>query len=1619
MKQLFPKNLVLKKTTKQMKTLFTLLLGFIFLCIIKVEGQGIYEQGRLYAKTTYPISYDSPTSNHILQNEIQVLNISRIERLTENETYQELLDIYVLTVDPGKEDFIIESLEKTNLFQYVERVPTNQLFYTPNDIHPNQYNLTTIQAEDAWDIEKGSASVTIAITDDAMLLNHEDFQGKIWVNAGEIPGNGIDDDGNGYIDDVNGWDAADNDNDPNPPASASTGYFSHGTHVAGIAGAATDNAKGVASIGFNVKLMPVKIGANSNSSLSGAYAGVLYAIDNNVEIINMSWGGPGASQTNQAIIDQAYANGIVCIAAAGNSNVSTPMYPAAYNHVIAVGATQQGDAKASFSNYGSYVDVMAPGDGIYSLVAGAGGVNNAYDTKSGTSMASPLTAGLAALMLSKNPALSPDDVEACLKSSCDNIDAQNAAYLGQLGAGRINAFEALSCIKVISSKFEADYTTQCPNTPIQFTDLSSNNPTTWEWTFPGGTPATSFSQNPSVSYAATGTYDVELIVTNANGSDTLNRTNYITIANPSATLSGSGTVPQGFTGNITVNLTGNPPWSLTYTDGISNYVVNNINSSPYFIQVSPADTTVYSLINVNDNFCGGSVQGTSTINVVPAGTSISSVCQFSNLYGDADMNQFGKTIFDPINGCFYAVGRNSMTNNTAILAKIDLTGSLVWQQEYPGTNYLSHVEIAPNGDLMLFRSQTINGSSNNYEFVVHRVDNNGTLLWSRNYSTSTRELSTRFVHLGNDEYVITSMHLMSGSGDDALFLKIDGSGNILTTNTYHGTDDQMYDMISNGSGGLIMIGGLHGGGHQDNIILELDGGGNIINSAEFEGTASNFTEGYVIRKTKDGGYITMNKYFTNSGSNHDLTLMKLDGQLNIEWSQTIVQSMSTQQAWNIGAWDIAQDNYGSYYASTRKLKQGSLVARISKFDSLGNYTWTKEFPDFSTMSIKSMNTLPDDNLMLWSTTDQVAGGFGDNDAFFAVLDTSLNSCLATPSGETVYTTTHIKKAWAPTPGTDTYTNNSNNIVNTPVSWSDYYACQQPCNICDLHAEFDALVGCPSDTVIFSDLSVDSTGIDSVIMWLWAFGDGDTVLGLPNPKHLYQATGTYTVTLIVGNSAIPMCLDTIQKTIVINTALKLDLRNDTSVCLGDSVKLNLTELCGQAPFTYNWSPSAGLSSTNVQSPVTAPATTTQYFVTVTDASGQTAVDSITVTIDQACCRSYADFISNSYFCFGELLKAGDNSVVNGSNPQYEWDFGPIAVPSNFNGSNPPNVSISTTGSYDVRLILNDGCGSDTIIKTIAVFPLPEIDLGNDTSICIGDTVFFEGSNLAQYLYQWKPVNLFDNANAFPNYTYPSANAQIIIEVTDKDVGCVSGDTMNIEIFDNDLFIGADTTICKGDSLFILPSSNTPISTYLWDNGSTQSAVYLTKGLHWLEAEALNGCVETDSMEISLDSIPDISLGEDSTLCLGETIQLFIEDDQVINYFWQGGASRNNFFVVSTEGDYSLMAEYYCGFAYDSISIDVQDCECRFYVPNSFTPDGDGINDIFMPKYSCSISDYSMKIYDRWGDLISESLSIDDGWDGTKAGAPVQAGVYIYDIIYTGESYRNINLVNRKGHITLIR
>ena len=404
----------------------------------------------------------------------------RLRALVESPAVRNLKPAYPEAPDPAKtggfdmrRDWVVNLTVDADLdaamaefaaLPGVEKVMKDELFYVDRPL-PNDPELDTqwylrntvmggkdIRAVGGWAESLGDSNIVVAIVDSGVDWHHPDLADAIWINWAEYYGTpGVDDDANGQGDDIRGWDFVDSNDgwpgeDVTTPDNDPMDFESHGTACAGTVGAVMNNGLGIASVAGGVKIMAVRVGWLPNGSTQGvvsmlyASQGIMYAVRNGAKIINCSW---GTSSYLANATSYAYNNGVIIVNAAGNDNSDVPEYYGTHPYVISVAALNSGDAKSSFSNYGDWIEVSAPGEGIkstwYDHTTGA----HTYGTVDGTSFASPITCGALALIWSAHPDWTFQQVQDRLLATCDNIDAVNPGYVGLLGAGRINLLRAL------------------------------------------------------------------------------------------------------------------------------------------------------------------------------------------------------------------------------------------------------------------------------------------------------------------------------------------------------------------------------------------------------------------------------------------------------------------------------------------------------------------------------------------------------------------------------------------------------------------------------------------------------------------------------------------------------------------------------------------------------------------------------------------------------------------------------------------------------------------------------------------------------------------------------------------------------------------------------------------------------------------------------------------------------------------------------------------------------------------------------------------------------------------------------------------------------------------------
>lgn len=435
-----------------------------------VKGKIIFKVKAQY-RANCSVSY---INNPALNAMMNTLGVSSLAKIYPNhkqpevkynklgQAYEDLSLIYELTFQNNVQmEKAVNLMISTGMVEYAQPRFINKVSaFLPNDPNASasgkpQYNyLNRIKAYNAWDLTaggtQGDTNVVIGIVDSGTDLAHPDLQANFKHNYAD-PINGVDDDGDGYKDNFTGWDLAGADYNnivgDNTPQIQGTNN-EHGSHVSGCASAVTNNSVGVAGIGFKCKLLPVKCAADNDTRGTGGegyiitgYEGITYAADHGAKVINCSWGGTGASSYEQSIINYAAVNkGALVVAAAGNDGADEMSYPAALNYVLSVAATNaNNDGKASFSNWNYTVDISTPGNQIYNTV-----YSQTYTYMSGTSMASPITSGGAALVLSKYPTYTGMQAGQRLIATTDNHYASNTPYKNKLGSGRLNLFTAVT-----------------------------------------------------------------------------------------------------------------------------------------------------------------------------------------------------------------------------------------------------------------------------------------------------------------------------------------------------------------------------------------------------------------------------------------------------------------------------------------------------------------------------------------------------------------------------------------------------------------------------------------------------------------------------------------------------------------------------------------------------------------------------------------------------------------------------------------------------------------------------------------------------------------------------------------------------------------------------------------------------------------------------------------------------------------------------------------------------------------------------------------------------------------------------------------------------------------------
>ncbi|MDH5547512.1 MAG: S8 family serine peptidase [Gammaproteobacteria bacterium] len=430
------------------------------------------------ASDGFIVKFKSTSSRASQQNTLATAGLKTVERFALTSGLS-----FVQTVTGQNKTNALSTLQQNPAIEYVEPNYLVQVEVVPNDPDFNrQYGLSNsgqnggarnadISAPEAWDLTTGEGAL-IAVVDTGVDYNHPDLSSNIWINNGEVPNNGIDDDHNGYVDDIRGWDFANSDNDPMDD-------HGHGTHVSGIIAAQGNNGTGVAGVNWKASIMALKFmdGTGIGSTVNAIRA-INYAVAMGARVSNNSWGGAGYSQALYDTIQAAAQKGHLVVAASGNDGVNnddpnTPHYPSGYNlnNIISVAATDSSDNRAIFSNFGATtVDLGAPGVRIYSTLPG-----RSYQFMDGTSMAAPFVTGVAGLIISRLPDINIDTLVNAIINNTDPVSSMTGITTT---GGRLNAFKALSSVTA-DIKISPNTANVGINDTLQFSAQGGTAPYQW------------------------------------------------------------------------------------------------------------------------------------------------------------------------------------------------------------------------------------------------------------------------------------------------------------------------------------------------------------------------------------------------------------------------------------------------------------------------------------------------------------------------------------------------------------------------------------------------------------------------------------------------------------------------------------------------------------------------------------------------------------------------------------------------------------------------------------------------------------------------------------------------------------------------------------------------------------------------------------------------------------------------------------------------------------------------------------------------------------------------------------------------------------------------------------
>ena len=510
--------------------------------------------------------------------------------------------------------------------------------------------------------------------------------------------------------------------------------------------------------------------------------------------------------------------------------------------------------------------------------------------------------------------------------------------------------------------------------------------------------------------------------------------------------------------------------------------------------------------------------------------------------------------------------------------------------------------------------------------------------------------------------------------------------------------------------------------------------------------------------------------------------------------------------------------------------------------------------------------------------------------------------------------------------------------------------------------------------------------------------------IPNPIATPLATTTYTLLVSDANN----CQNTDSMIVTVNALPNIVAGNGGSVCSGSTFGLSAA-----GGVSYSWSPVASLTNPNISNPIATVNATTTYTVTGTDANTCVNTDTVQLTANPLPLANAGVDVD---------ICSGTSTTLNGSGGiSYLWN--PAASLSANNISNPVATPLSTT-TYTVTVSDALGCtGVDSVVVNVHL--LPNVNAGLDDTLCLGNSIQLQGSG-AQ-IYSWSPASSLNGASLQNPIASPIITTTYTL-VGDDGFGCTATDSLMITVINPFLMtVSNDTTICAGQTANL---SATGANSYQWSpagslSSATSSNPNATPVVNttYTVIGSDNICFfDTSSIQVFVNPLPTLSAGNDSLIYQGQTITLNASGGNGI-YSWSPSSGLSCSSCATPTAAPTTTTTYYVTLtdangcvSYDTITIEVFCNNSSLFIPNAFTPNGDGKNDKFYVRaYGLNQFNY-FRVFDRWGQIVFETNDINVGWDGTYNGKALNTDVFVYTVEVVCTDGRTIR---KRGNVTLIR